>query len=489
MTREMRPKLSLDSLKPYDVPRSRPCRAGDVVSRARHGLRARIGDHGWARGRPLDGRRGRLRVRIGGAGGDDLRAPAGWPDRPAGHRYQGGAEPEHARAGARRIDRRLSWRAVHDRGRAALRALLSRARGAAGSGGRRRALPARAGREHALALGIAVAIAGCGGSSEAKATGVRLQKVGAFDSPLYVTAPPGDQRRIFVVEQGGKIKVVGGGKVRSTPFLDITKLVTSGGEQGLLGLAFAPDYAQSGLFYVYYTGKDGNQHVVEYHRTSEDVADPGSARQVLLMQDHESNHNGGMLLFGRDKLLYIGTGDGGGGGDQHGAHGNAQNLGVLLGKILRIDPRKSGSRPYTVPSSNPFAGRSGARGEIYAYGLRNPWRFSFDRNTGDMAIGDVGQGEIEEIDFMRRGKARGANFGWRVFEGKSRYTDGESAPGAVKPVITERHSDGNCSITGGIIVRDPGLKAWAGRYVFGDLCRGRLQTARLPGGKVTDTTL
>jgi glucose/arabinose dehydrogenase len=308
-------------------------------------------------------------------------------------------------------------------------------------------------------------------------------------NPVYVTSPPGDRRRLFVVEQGGKIEVMRGGKALSTPFLDITKLVTSGGEQGLLGLAFAQDYAQSGLFYVYYTGKDGNQHVVEYHRRTDDVADPGSARQLLLMPDHESNHNGGMLLFGSDKLLYIGTGDGGGGGDQHGAHGNAQNLGVLLGKILRIDPRQSGSRPYSIPSSNPFVGRAGARAEIYAYGLRNPWRFSFDRKTGDIAIGDVGQGDVEEIDFMRKGRARGANFGWRVFEGNTRYTDGEHAPGAVKPVITERHSDGNCSITGGIVVRDPGLKAWAGRYVFGDFCRGRVQTAKLPNGKVSDTTL
>jgi glucose/arabinose dehydrogenase len=340
---------------------------------------------------------------------------------------------------------------------------------------------------------VAALLVGCGGSSggsaEAKATGVRRQLVGSFDSPLYVTAPPGDQRRIFVVQQGGQIKVVRGGKVLATPFLDITKLVKSGGEQGLLSLAFAPDYAQSGLFYVYYTDTDGDERVVEYHRRTDDVADPGSARQVLFTRDSESNHNGGLLLFGPDKLLYIGTGDGGGGGDMHGAHGNAQNLGVLLGKILRIDPRESGSRPYSIPSTNPFVGRAGARGEIYAYGLRNPWRFSFDRKTGDLSIGDVGQNEIEEIDFVRKGRGRGANFGWRVFEGNSRYTDGESAPGAVKPVITERHSDGNCSITGGIVVRDPGLKAWAGRYVFGDLCRGRLQTAKLPNGKVSDTTL
>ena len=316
-----------------------------------------------------------------------------------------------------------------------------------------------------------------------------MQKIGSFASPLYVTAPPGDQRRIFVVEQGGKIKVIRGGKVLSTPFLDVSSKVVSGGEQGLLGLAFAPDYAQSGLFYIYYTDSNGDENLIEYHRRTEDVADPGSARQVLFTHDDESNHNGGMLAFGPDKLLYIGTGDGGGGGDQHGAHGNAQNLGVLLGKILRIDPRQSGARPYTIPSSNPFVGRRGARGEIYAYGLRNPWRFSFDRRTGDLAIGDVGQGEIEEIDFRRRGRARGANFGWRVFEGNTRYTDGERAPGAVKPVITERHADGNCSITGGIVVRDPGLKAWAGRYVFGDYCRGRLETTKLPGGNVSETAL
>jgi glucose/arabinose dehydrogenase len=162
---------------------------------------------------------------------------------------------------------------------------------------------------------------------------------------------------------------------------------------------------------------------------------------------------------------------------------------VLLGKILRIDPRAQGSQPYTVPSSNPFAGRSGARGEIYAYGLRNPWRFSFDRKTGDLAIGDVGQGDVEEIDFMRKGSARGANFGWRVFEGNSRYTDGESAPGAVKPVITERHSAATARSPAASSCATRGLKAWAGRYVFGDYCRGVLETAKLPRGKVSETTL
>ncbi len=254
-------------------------------------------------------------------------------------------------------------------------------------------------------------------------------------------------------------------------------------------MAFAPDYASSGLFYVYYTDKNGDEQVVEYKRSSADVADRGSARVLLSTPDEESNHNGGQLQFGPDKLLYIGTGDGGGGGDQHGARGNGQNLGVLLGKILRIDPKASGGRPYSIPADNPFVKRSGARGEIYAYGLRNPWRFSFDRSTGDMTIGDVGQGEWEEIDFARKGKAKGANFGWRVFEGDARYSPGEKAPGAVKPVITESHADGNCSITGGYVIRDPALKAWKGRYVFGDYCRGVIQTAKLPGGKAIDRKL
>ena len=343
-----------------------------------------------------------------------------------------------------------------------------------------------------LVLAAVVFAAGCGGGASSHAepaasASVRLQKVGDFDAPLFVTAPPADTHRIFVVEQGGTIQVVRGGK-KST-FLDISNLVTAGGERGLLSMAFAPDYASTGLFYVYYTDTNGNERLVEYKRRTDDQADPGSARQVLFTADQEANHNGGQLQFGPDKLLYVGTGDGGGGGDQHGAHGNAQNLGTLLGKILRIDPRASGGRPYSIPNDNPFVGRAGARGEIYAYGLRNPWRFSFDRASGDLTIGDVGQDAVEEIDFVRHGKGRGANFGWRVFEGNSRYTPGERVPGALRPVITESHSAGNCSITGGYVIRDPALKAWRGRYVFGDFCRGVIQTARLPSGKVTDRKL
>jgi glucose/arabinose dehydrogenase len=321
---------------------------------------------------------------------------------------------------------------------------------------------------------------------QAKASrGVRLQSIGRFRSPVYVTAPPGDRRRLFVVEQAGRIMVLVGGRKRSTPFLDIRGQVTSGGEQGLLSVAFAPDYASSGRFYVYFTDRAGDQRVVEYQRASATRADAGSARLVLRMNDSEGNHNGGLLLFGPDRHLYIGTGDGGGAGDEHGARGNAQNLGALLGKILRIDPAQAGRAPYTIPGDNPFRGRSGARGEVYSYGLRNPWRFSFDRRTGDLAIGDVGQDAVEEIDFVRRGKGRGANFGWRPFEGRSRYRSGESAPGHVLPVIARTHGAGWCSITGGVVVRDRSLAGLRGRYLFGDICKPRIYSAKLSAGRAT----
>jgi glucose/arabinose dehydrogenase len=348
-------------------------------------------------------------------------------------------------------------------------------------------------------------VAGCGGSSDgatARATptatpsatespeatpaakpGLRLQRIGEFSEPLYVTAPPGDRRRLFVVEQGGRVMVVRDGKKLARPFLDIRDRVQAGAERGLLSLAFAPDYARSGLFYVDYTDRNGDTRVVEYHRASAERADPDSARQVLFQQQPEPNHNGGLLLFGPDHLLYVGLGDGGGGGDLHGSRGNAQNLGVLLGKILRIDPRRHGDRPYAVPASNPFNGRNGARGEIFAYGLRNPWRFSFDPRTRDLVVADVGQNEVEEVDIVRRA---GANLGWRPFEGRRRYTPGESAPGHIPPVIQRFHSAGNCSITGGVVVRDPVLAALRGRYVFGDFCRGRIESALLRGGRARD---
>jgi len=310
---------------------------------------------------------------------------------------------------------------------------------------------------------------------------VRLARVGTFASPLYVTGAPGDRRRLFVVEQGGRIMIVRGGRKLARPFLDIRSLVTSGGEQGLLSVAFPRDYAKTGRFYVHYTDRAAQQRLVEYRRSSADRANHRSARLVLRMADRESNHNGGSLKFGPDGLLYIGTGDGGGAGDRHGARGNAQDLGSLLGKLLRIDPRRSGSRAYRIPTSNPFSGDQGSptrRGEIYSYGLRNPWRFSFDRATGDLYIGDVGQGDVEEIDFARNGRAKGANFGWRPFEGSRRFAPGESAPGHVPPLIEHSHADGWCSITGGYVVRDRNApNAIRGLYVYGDFCLGRIYGA------------
>jgi glucose/arabinose dehydrogenase len=316
------------------------------------------------------------------------------------------------------------------------------------------------------------------------AEGVKLLDVGRFDQPVFVGAAPGDARRIFVVEQGGTIRVVRAGKRLSRPFLDVRRKTISGGEQGLLSIAFAPDYAKTRRFYVNYTDRRGTQSVVEYRRAkaSSDRADATSARLVLRYDGVEPNHNGGLLAFGPDKLLYIGTGDGGGANDQHGKRGNAQDLGSLLGKLLRIDPRRSGAKPYRTPPSNPFAGRAGARPEIYSYGLRNPWRFAFDRRTGDLAIADVGQDHVEEVDFAPKGRARGANYGWRPYEGTRRNFQ-EPAPGAVAPVLELSHADGNCSITGGYVVRDARIPALLGRYVYGDLCKGELRSARLSAGK------
>jgi glucose/arabinose dehydrogenase len=354
-------------------------------------------------------------------------------------------------------------------------------------------------------LAALLALGGCGsddedsgrsvtGSSTGRTrpaqTGVKLVEVGRFTSPVYVTAPRGDPRRIFVVEQNGAIRVVRGGKRLARPFLDLRSIVTSGGEQGLLSMAFAPDYAKTRRFYVNYTARDGMQVVAEYRRSraSPDRA-LGTGRTVLRYDGVESNHNGGLITFGPDRLLYVGTGDGGGGDDQHGERGNGQDLSSLLGKLLRIDPRPSGGKPYRIPSGNPFVGRSGARPEIYSYGLRNPWRFSFDRSTGDLTIGDVGQDEVEEIDFVRKDEAGGVNYGWRPFEGRRRNFS-EPAPGAVDPVLELSHNDGNCSVTGGHVVRDNSLTGLVGSYVYGDFCKGQLRAARLrPGAAIGDRAL
>jgi glucose/arabinose dehydrogenase len=288
-----------------------------------------------------------------------------------------------------------------------------------------------------------------------------LSSIGTFDQPVYVTAPPGDPHRVFVVEQPGRIIEVRDGVKQDPAFLDITSSVKSGGEQGLLSMAFAPDYATSGRYYVYYTAPragDSSGSVITVEEFSP------SEHHVVFTVDHptNSNHNGGQLQFGPDGRLYMGVGDGGGGGDPF---RNAQSPTRLLGKILRFDAARR-------------------RPAVLAIGLRNPWRFSFDRANGDVTIADVGQDKYEEVDFVKSGSLRGSNFGWSQFEGFHAYYGG-SVSNYVKPVIETSHSDGNCSISGGYIVRDRSLKALYGRYVYGDYCDPQLRWAKLRAGRAS----
>ena len=304
---------------------------------------------------------------------------------------------------------------------------------------------------------------------------IRLRRVGRFASPTYVTAPRGDRRRLFVVERAGRIRVLVGGRRRARPFLDIRGSVRTGGERGLLSMAFARDYASSGRFYVYFNDGTGDIRIQEFRRSADpNVADPGSRRDLLTIGHRRfPNHNGGQLQTGPDGLLYIGTGDGGGAND---SLRSGQNRRTLLGKLLRIDPQPSGGRAYGIPARNPFQGGS-SRPEIFAYGLRNPWRFSFDRRNGALTIADVGQDAQEEVDYARR-RGRGANYGWSIFEGRNRIRSGRVRRHH-KPALVRSHSRGWCSITGGYIVRDRSLRGLYGRYVYGDLCRSGLRSVVL----------
>jgi len=352
-----------------------------------------------------------------------------------------------------------------------------------------------------LALGLLVAVAGCneGDADETMATKpatsaprdeqpaqpsqrrpVRLLLLGRFEQPTYLTAPRGDRRR-FVVERPGTIRVVQGGRVLGRPFLDISDRVTTGGESGLLSMAFARDYSSSRRFWVYYTDQQGFIQIDQFRAsaTNRNRADPDSRRSVIRVAHHRFNHKGGQLQVAPDGTLFAAFGDGGAGGDPD---ENAQNLGRMLGKMIRIAPRPNGG--YSIPSGNPFRDRAGALPEIYAYGLRNPYRYSFDRRTGALTIGDVGQDEIEEIDFVPgrsggRAPRGGYNFGWDTFEGRNRYESG-TAPGHVRPVLQHTHQSGFCSITGGYVIRDRSLgRGWTGHYVYGDYCAGTLRLARL----------
>jgi glucose/arabinose dehydrogenase len=317
--------------------------------------------------------------------------------------------------------------------------------------------------------------------SKARRSGLALKRIGNFDEPTYVAGAPGFPRLLFVVEQEGRVEVLRKGRRAGHPFLDIGGLVGTGGERGLLSIAFAPDYRQSGRFYVYYTDNAGNIRVDELKRASATQADPGTRRTVIeIAHPVNANHNGGQLQFLGD-LLYLGTGDGGSGGDPP---NNAQNKESLLGKLLRIDPRPSDGQPYSVPADNPFIGKPG-RDEIYSYGLRNPFRFSFDTTSAGqarIAIGDVGQNRFEELDYTSVAAASGANFGWDAFEGTSRYTEengGTADPGnTTKPIMTygRDRDGGTCTIIGGYVVGKAGPPALRGRYVYADYCSGILHS-------------
>jgi glucose/arabinose dehydrogenase len=322
-----------------------------------------------------------------------------------------------------------------------------------------------------LAAAVAVALPGaaCGQNGSAAREQLRFRPFASgLDSPVYVAAPRSEPGRLYVVEQAGLILVLQNGRLRTQPFLDIRRLVQSGGEQGLLSIAFHPNYVKNHRFFVYFNDRTGDVRVFEY-RSNGTVALPGTARSLLRVPHREfSNHDGGQLQFGPDGRLYAGTGDGGSGGDPH---NHAQNLSSRLGKLLRLNVNKRG-----------------ARWQIAGYGLRNPWRFSWDRRTRDLYIGDVGQGEFEEIDVRTPAQQRGLNnYGWRVWEGRSRYTPGQQVNRRgrlVFPLVTYSHNGGNCSVTGGYLYRASAVPAARGRYFYGDYCSGTIWSLRAVRGKL-----
>lgn len=309
-----------------------------------------------------------------------------------------------------------------------------------------------------------------------------LRDVGrGFDGAVGVVQAPGEAR-LLVVERRGVVRPIRRDGRPGVPWLDIRDRVGAGGmEQGLLGLAFAPDFRVSGRLYVNYTNRAGDTRVVEFRARPGAARVPTrTARVVLSQRQPEANHNGGALAFGPDRMLYVSLGDGGGAGDPQ---GNAANPGSLLGKVLRIDPsRRSGGKGYAIPAGNPFVGTSGARPEVWSLGLRNPWRMSFDRGTGDLWIGDVGQNAREEIDVARRGE-RGLDFGWNRREGTGDFRGGPRTARETSPVAEYEHDDGGCSVTGGYVYRGGRIASLAGRYIYADWCSGRTWTvdAARPG--------
>ena len=336
-------------------------------------------------------------------------------------------------------------------------------------------------RRLAVALALLTSLGGCGSSTTEPAREPLLDLAlvaSGLTKPVYLTAPAGDAR-LFVVEQPGRIRIVKNGQLLPSPFLDITSRVSYGDERGLLSMAFDPQYATNGFFYVYYTSAPNGDIVVERYggTVGADVAGTTPTLVIAIPHPGAANHNGGLVTFGPDGMLYMGTGDGGGGGDPS---GNAQNQNVLLGKLLRLDVH---TLPYTIPTTNPFRGQAGKRGEIWAYGLRNPWRFAFDRsaNPATLYVADVGQNLYEEVNAVAAATP-GVNYGWNVMEGLHCYPSGDSCgkTGLTLPVLEYPHASGACSITGGFAYRGTAIPEIAGQYFYSDYCTGFL--ASVSGG-------
>ena len=324
--------------------------------------------------------------------------------------------------------------------------------------GRVRAAPAAVA---VLIASIACGVAGSGSASAAESAFRRAVVARGFDSPVQVVATAGEPRRLYVVEQSGTIRVIERGKVRAGVFLDVRSRVMAGGEQGLLGLAFDPRYAANRFIYVNYTDNEGDTRVVRY-KTDGRRALPATARRLLFVDQPYANHNGGDLVFGPDGFLYVGLGDGGAGGDPE---GRAQNPRSLLGKMLRLNVRAPGSAP-----------------EMVALGLRNPWRYSFDRATGDLYIGDVGQNAIEEVNVTPRQSPGLENYGWDLYEGSSRFEDSGAGPGRLVFPIFEYGHDQGCTVVGGYVYRGKARPSERGRYVTGDYCSGLVWSFRVSSG-------
>jgi glucose/arabinose dehydrogenase len=314
---------------------------------------------------------------------------------------------------------------------------------------------------------------GCGGQdmgpptqAELDRAAVRLDRVARLREPVALTVA-GDGTTLLVGERSGRVRTIRNGQVDPLPLLDLSDQVVVEGEGGLLGMAMAPGGRQ---LFVSFTDQRHAVRLVEVTFRGDGV-DPASRRDVLTIAQPSTRHHGGNVVFGPDGLLWIGIGDGSPGGDPYDA---AQSLAVLSGKLLRLDPMPSGSKGYKVPATNPFVRRPGARPEIWAYGLRNPWRFSFDRATGDLWIGDVGQYILEEVDAISLRRSAGANFGWNRLEGRRRFT-GSPPPQVVPPTHQYSHSDGRCAVIGGFVYRGTQLRGLQGAYVYGDVCDGRIR--------------